>query len=310
MPSSHVVLTTKHPEIPKADFAFCIDFKKGEGSASRVFSATHEFIKACEHLDRKLITSIDANIETVMVLEDIEAGSLKTWLRNVISAIDDQALKDLDWKFLVGKYLVSAKYCVLNWINKEEDEPRDLLSLSREIQDLAAETDVRHIPDYAPISPSALINAVKDFENVKEILSEGDKASFITSDREVEINLKIKLDIENIEALAVKETQTHSVPSMVLIIKKPDYLGSSMWDLRYGQRAISVKIEDNKWLKEFQDRKVDVRPGDALRCQVRIEMLYGHDNELIREKYYIEKVHSVEENQYYRQTTLFAEEKE
>ena len=310
MSSSDIVLTNKHPEIPKADFAFCIDFKKGEGSASRVFSATHEFIKACEHLDRKLITSIDANIETVMVLEDIEAGSLKTWLRNKITAIDDKDLKNLNWKPIVGQFLVDAKYCVLNWINEEGDEPRDLVSLSEEIQDQAAKTDVRHIPAYTPISPSDLIKAVKDFENVKEILSEEDKASFITLDREVEINLRIKLDIENIEALAVKETQTYPISSIILIVKKPDYLGSSMWELRLGQKPISAKIEDVKWLQDFQSRKINVRPGDALRCSVRHEISYGYDNELVREKFYVEKVHNVEENRYHRQATLFTEEED
>ena len=92
-----VTLTTKKPGPPKADFAFYVDFKRGEGSASRVFSATHDFIRACESLDGELLSSIDSNIETVMVLEDIEAGSLKTWLRNSLRAADDQALKDLDW---------------------------------------------------------------------------------------------------------------------------------------------------------------------------------------------------------------------
>ena len=39
---AEITLTTKKPEPPEADFAFYIDFKRGEGSASRVFSATHD----------------------------------------------------------------------------------------------------------------------------------------------------------------------------------------------------------------------------------------------------------------------------
>ena len=85
---------------------------------------------------------------------------------------------------------------------------------------------------------------------------------------------------------------------MVLIVKKPDYLGTSMWDLRHGRRPVSARIEDTKWLERFQSRRVDVRPGDALRCRVRIEMLYGHDNELIAERHAIEEVHEVLENKY------------
>lgn len=298
MAPAEVIITTSIPTPPIADFAFYIDFKKGEGSASRVFSATHDFIKACESLDRELVNSIDANIETVMVLEDIEAASLKTWLRNVLHSSDDQALKDLDWKPQVGKYLVRAKYLVLRWIDNG-DAPRDLPALDREIQKLAAETDVRHMPDYSPVNPAALIKAIRDFEGVKDHLVAGDTASMIISDEEtVEFNLSVRLNVEDIEALAIRETQTHSIPSMVLIVKRPDYLGMSMWDLRHGSRPISARIEDEEWLKDFQGRKVDIRPGDALRCQVRIEMMYGHDNELIAEKHYIERVHEVLENQF------------
>ncbi len=36
---AEIILTTKKPEPPKADFAFYIDFKRGEGSASRVRTA-------------------------------------------------------------------------------------------------------------------------------------------------------------------------------------------------------------------------------------------------------------------------------
>ena len=45
-----------------------------------------------------------------MVLEEIETGSIKIWLGNQLNRVDDDALKKLDWKPLVGKYLVRAKY--------------------------------------------------------------------------------------------------------------------------------------------------------------------------------------------------------
>ena len=308
MAHADVTVTTRRPETPSADFAFYIDFERGKGSASRVFSATHAFIRACERLDRELITSIDASIETVMVLEDIQAASLKTWFRNILRAADDQALKELDWKPLVGAYLVQAKYMILRWIDDNETS-RSLPNLGRNIQRLAEKTDVRHMPDYTPINPSALITSIRDFDGVKDHLVEGDKASFIMPDAEdFDFNLSTRVDLEEIEELAVRETQVHSVPSMVLIVRRPDYLGTSMWDLRHGRRAISAKFEHQDWLYQFQRRQVDIRPGDAIKCQVRIELRYGHDNELIAERYFIERVHEVLENQY-EQDSLLPDEK-
>lgn len=259
------------------------------GPASRVFLATHDFIKACEALDDELVRSIDSNIETVLVLEDIQAGSIKTWLRNTLAATEDDALKTLDWRPLVGKYLVRAKYAVIRWID-DDSVPRSLPDLRREIQQIAVETDVRHLPDYTAPSPGALVQAIQDFQAVKDRLVPGDRATMLTRDGDIEFNLSVSLPIEDIEALAVATTITNPPAEMILPVKKPDYLGDSKWELRHGRRNISAKIEHQDWLRQFQNRQVDVRPGDALRCTVQIENLYGFDNELLTERYTVLEV--------------------
>jgi hypothetical protein len=287
---AEVSLTTRHPEPPAADFAFEIDFKRGEGSPSRVFLAINDFILGCQRLDAELAHTIDNNIETVLVLEDIEAGSIKVWLRNSLRATEDDALKTLDWKPLVGKYLVRAKYVVLRWLD-DGTAPKSLPDLARQIQAIATETDVKHLPDYQPPSPTAILDAVRDFQAVKNQLVAGDRAAYIPGDGEpLEINLTTRWNIEDIEALAVKEKVEFPIAPMILAVKKPDYLGDSKWELRHGKKPISAKIEDVLWLRRFQNREVDVRPGDALRCEVKIEHLYGHDNELLSERYTIVRV--------------------
>lgn len=292
-----LTLSEREPPAPRADFGFEIDFQRGIGPASRVFTATHDFIKACEALDHELVKSIDSSIETVLMLEDIEAGSIKTWLRNSLSAADDDALKTLDWKPLVGKYLVRAKYAVIRWIDDDEF-PRSLPDLRREIQQIAAETDVRHLPDYTAPSPGALVKAVHDFQSVKNRLLPGDRATMLTNDGNIEFNLSVRLDVDDIEALAVAQTIKNPPAEMILPVKKPDYLGDSKWELRHGRRNISAKIEHQEWLKQFQNRQVDVRPGDALRCTVEIEILYGFDNELIAERYTVIEVKEVLMNRF------------
>lgn len=124
MSDAVVTLSEKRPPSPRSDFAFEIDFLKGAGSASRVFSATSDFIRACELLDAELVQSIDSNIQTVMMLEDIEVGSIRTFLKTVCEAVDDDALKNLDWRPLVGQYLVKAKYAVIRWADDEKPEKK------------------------------------------------------------------------------------------------------------------------------------------------------------------------------------------
>lgn len=260
--TAEVTLTSRRPEPPIADFAFEIDFKRGEGSASRVFLAINDFIRGCEQIDAELAHGIDTSIETVLVLEDIEAGSIKVWLRNILRAVEDGALKTLDWKRAVGTYLVRAKYVIIRWLD-DESSPKSLPKLSREIAEIAAETDVRHLPDYQAPSPKALLDAAHDFAAAKNQLVPGDKAAYIPRDSEpLEINLSVRWNIEDIEAMAVRETVKFPIATMILAVNKPDYLGDSNWGLRRGKREISAKIEDVEWLKRFQMRQVDVRPGD------------------------------------------------
>ena len=79
----------------------------------------------------------------------------------------------------------------------------------------------------------------------------------------------------------------------VIKVKKPDYLGDSMWELKYRDRVIPAKITDHDWLLEFQSRKVDVRPGDALSVVLQTQINYGFQGEEISVHYRILKVKEV-----------------
>jgi len=291
------ITTTDHdPGKPDdADFAVIVDFKKGEESPTRVFTAATELIRSFEALDRILAKSVDSSITPVMVLEDVEIGSLKIWLKNALKSTDDQALKDLDWRPAVGKYLVRAKYVVLRWVD-QDDVPRSLQDLRKEIRDLASETDVRHLPDYAPPDPSGLVEIAKQLQDAKKKLGPNDRIFFEGTEGKVEVDLTVDINPDELAKLATKETIKMPPAEMILAVKKPDYLGNSKWELRHGKRSISVRMEDSSFVNSFQSRNQDVRPGDALRCMVSVEMRYGFDNELISETYAVEEVSEVLED--------------
>ena len=79
----------------------------------RVFDAASALIDALDSFDKAVVVSIGGKIEPTMVLEDVQSGSLKVVLKNVLLGIDDEALKSGDWKRLVGTFLLKAKYSAL-----------------------------------------------------------------------------------------------------------------------------------------------------------------------------------------------------
>ena len=62
----------------QSDYYLEVNFKKGTESPSRVFRTMSELIDTFQELDRHLVNSIDIRIEPVLLLDDIESGSIKT----------------------------------------------------------------------------------------------------------------------------------------------------------------------------------------------------------------------------------------
>jgi hypothetical protein len=307
-----ITLTDKKPKFPtESDFAIYIDFKKDAQRPQRIFQTADALITALQKLDKSLCGAIDSQIIPIMVLEEIEVGSLKIWLKNTLENIDDNAIKELKWKSIVGKYLVKAKYAIINFCEKnQKTDSKELIKLSNQIKEIAQETNVKYLPDYKAPNIMELAKAIQDISISKSFLDKEDKMRYIGNENEsVEFNLSIKFDPENFEELLTKEIVDVQETSINLIIKKPDYLGSSSWELRHGRKKIVAKIEDEQWLKDFHDRKKDVRPGDALKCKMKQRFHYGFDNELIAEKYTITKVEGILENTY-KQSDLFDEDDE
>lgn len=302
-----IEMTSERPLEPPHDMEIRISFVKDKGTPSRIFLAATDMIQALEQMDKVLIKSISSEITPLMMLEDVEVGSLKIILKNILNQTDDQALKDLEWKPLVGQFLVKAKYLILKWADNDEPS-KSLPDLRRDIQSLAAETDVRRLPDYAPVDPTALMNAVQKVQSSKERLIEGDIIYYNGNgiDEEYPLNMNVHIDSNSILDIATKLTETTPLMSLKLAVKKPDYLGSSKWEMRHGKRTISVRIDDELFLQRFQERKIDVRPKDSLRCSVQVEMKYGYDNELISETYIIASVDGVIQDDNY-QEQLFDE---
>jgi hypothetical protein len=282
----------------KADFCIEIDFQKGIGSPSRVFRAMTDLIETFQSIDKALVDSIDTKIEPIVVIEDIETGSLKTWLAYKISyglrEIDDDALKNIDWKKQVGKYLVKAKYIVLNYIeNKTEIKSlNEIKELETKLLKSAEETDIIHFPSYAPVQRQRLLPNLNQLNKALGHLTKNDKAIYISSENSIEMNAEFNVTPEKLEELLTHET-LKSKSEMILKVKKPDYLGESMWEFRFGTHPLEAKIIDINWLKDFQNREKDVRPGDSLRVIVETSVRYGYDNEVVGVHYDIIEVKEI-----------------
>jgi hypothetical protein len=282
------------PEQLKADFGIEVRFTPGTPDPSRVFRSMTALIDSFKDFDHQLVQSIDIALEPVLLLEDIEVGSLRTWLRSVISSVDDSSLKSGDWKKVIGDYLVRAKYIIVSKL-----EGKTQISNRAEIQEIETEllaaaeaTDIKRIPSYRPVPLPRIIDAIEHIDAALANLASTDSATLLTPSGNASFNMILKIAPDSLKDLLVKEHLTND-STLILKVKRPDYLGDSMWDFKLGEHPIQAKITDREWLADFQSRKIDVRPGDALRATVRQTIGYGYDADVVYDRYEITKVSEV-----------------
>lgn len=275
---------------PEGDIEIKIDYSDVDGSPARVFDIAAGIIRAFEGVDRALLDSIDSSITTEFVLEDVEKSSLRVVLKNVLRSLDDDALRSLNWKKQVGTYLVKGKYAALEWLDRKPGAER-IEDLTERIRRLAVETDVRHLPDYAPISPTRLAQPLDEFQRIKRRFRAGEGLTVTLGKDEYTVDIASDwIPSEHIEEARGAQDLSNDI-DMVLTIRKPDLLGKTMWQFKHGKANLSASIADETWFHEFHAGKHPVVPGDALRVRARWESQYDEKGELIEQKVSIIRVY-------------------
>jgi hypothetical protein len=275
-----------------AAFALTVDFVKGKGDPSRPFRTMIGLIEALGRFDQDLVRSVDVQIEPLLLLEDVEAGSIKSWLATVLRSADDTALQSGDWKRVVGDYLVKGKYELLRKLDGATSitDPKLLEDLQSGLLVEAEKTNVRGLPGYAPMSRTRLAAHIADVTTSLEYLEDGDTATYESrNERAVPFNRSLRVDdAEMTELLSIRTISNED--QMILKVKKPDFLGSSMWEFHYEGHAIEARIEDYQWLDSFHTIGAIVLPGGALRAIVRVEVSYDDQNEALPPRHTVLKV--------------------
>lgn len=276
------------------DFGIKLEFEPNSEEPSRIFRTMTGLIEACDVIDNDLATSISIRVKHVLVLEDVQAGSLTAWLKYVLKSIDDDAVKNLDWKKAVGAYLVKGKRKLVEFL---EDRPTiqkasEIYELQGILGEAAGEAGLTLISLSSPVPAPRVAEDLRLLSDATTPLNPGDKAQFVTDEGPVSINTSFRLTSEAIEKILTQDSSTKRV-EMTLVVKKPDFLGDSMWEFRHEGKRIPAKVLDSEWLKTFHHGAIAFRSGDALRAFVEIQTNYGNDGKVLGTHYRLLRVMEV-----------------
>ena len=286
-----------------------IDYEPGSVDPARVFRAMAQLIDTLHAIDRDIVGTLGLELEPIVVLERVEAGSIRAFLRTIISAAHDDALLKLEWRPLIGQYLVRAKHKALRWLDDKTtiDSRADLTQLQEIIVAEAPELPSSGLALPAAIPPARLLEDVQALSTALEQLAPGDAVTYTANGASTPVSTGIHISSERIEELLTQATQ-RSETEMVLLVKKPDYLGRSRWEFKQEDHLIEASIADADWLARFRDGSILLKPGYALHALVLSEVSLGFEGQVVSTRHRITKVLGVIAGEQADQSDFFDDE--
>jgi len=272
-------------------FDLYLDFRPSEGEPSRVFHVMAEVIDSLQDLDSDLARIISPYYQPTLVLDDVVSGSIRAKIRDIVKDIPDDALKEANFKKIFGHFLHKAKYRILKWCeeNNEIESIEQIRALESEIISVAVETDAKHLPAYSSIETRALLTHINTIQMALKRLDDQDQLEYRSEFGTAKFNGNLAISHQIIRDVLTREVIT-SEGIRVVKVKKPDYLGNSKWGLRYQGHSVEAKIRHSEWLAKFQSKDVIVQPGDSLKVNLRQEISYGYEGEVVHITYEILEV--------------------
>lgn len=279
------------PEDKRPDFCLAIDFARDSKNPGRVFKSMAALIEAMEGLDSILIESIDSKIKPVLLLDSVESGSIKVWLKQFIELIPDDSLNKLDWKPIIGQYLVRAKHFLLSKVDPAAPLPNreSIEEISAGINEIARSTNVKLLPVYKKIPAADIAHGIKMVTDATSRLSPEDSVMFYSDDGDASIPSAVTIEQSQInEVLSHEIIENRAIK--ILMVRRPDFLGDAAWEFRHEDKRYPARIDDIAWLDEFRDGRHDIRPGDALKVEVREVTSYDQNGEVVSDTRSITKI--------------------
>ena len=233
-----------------------------------------------------LAGSVELQMQTVAVVEEVAKHSISLWLRAHARSRGNADVSGAKLDSSLLKFLARGTLAIIAWL--DGSATLQLADLQQAIRVLAWGTSVTTTAN--PVLPAStqLVEAISAWQSAKEGVAGTDSVRIITNNGSATLDLTKSIS-EPRALLLARKVVNHSA-EMIFVVEMPDYRGSGEWQLKHGSARTTAIAEPGTLLDKFYRRELDVRPGDALRCKVDVETSYGPDHEVLAERYRIVEI--------------------
>lgn len=274
-------------------FEIYIDYDKDSDNPERVFLSLAKLVSEFSNFDNIVCETLPVKVNHRIILDKVEDGSIKAFFKQAIELIEDEPLKNLDLKGIIGHALVKGKHKLLETLKEDPSKPTvDVKQLQTDIFELSKDIKTNQLQTITPIPPIKLAKCLEGVNTAFGHLTSKDRFKYISKDTTTETHFNKTFSMAYEKTQLIEQNMTKNYKAL-LVVKKPDLLSdSSQWEFKYNDTCIKARIEDTDWLSKFQNREFSIQAKDSIECDLQIQTkdITGVKTEVI---YTVTKVYKV-----------------
>lgn len=274
------------------EYEIKLDFEK-DNNAVNIFNTLLELHQGIDVYNKALVNCISKDISVYSVVMDIEKGSIKVKLQDIVKRLPHNELleKFIDIpsdaiKSSIKDILIKGKDVLFEVSELDASQFDKEEFLYKKTEKIILESNLSSFG--AHVSKEKII---KSADHVYKSIRNSKNDIYINENNGnyKKINKSFEVNLENTFHDNIRENTI----DIKMIIKKPVFVGHSKWELLYENKTYDTVIEDETFKDKLHNREIAIMSGDLLECNFKSRLTYNDENEIIESKYYILKVYAV-----------------
>ena len=258
------------------DLVLTIEYNKDASNPEQYFYAVGKMIEGLRIIDTEVSRCIEQDLDTEIVLSDVEKGSIKIFLKTAVKKTEKLALS-IDEENRVKKITKKVLLKALDLIaDKDEEIDKNILEFEQEVQKEINASNINQLGIYDSLSRCNYLKGVAKIEEGISVVPTGGKTIYLSDVGKLrEIKKKRIFTEDKIKALCAN-LELQNIDTVSLKIKTANFYGDAKWEFFLENKIIKANIVDYDWLNSYRNREFALYPGDSL--VVRLEELRNITN--------------------------------
>ena len=269
------------------DTKYCIKFDIPKNISVIAFiTKMNAFLNEIQNFNRSIVDGIDETYMVESYIEDIEKGSIKWWLRDILYRLDDKAIDkfvDKPIKTAVASILKLTKIKAIESLGKGDSHAitQNVKNIIKNSKELENNKEKLLLED--KLNQDKMLTSLSKMSKISKELNGG---VFIGG--ESEDYLQIKENFTYIENNNNEEILEENTIIDIYDLLTPTNKENCKWELGDGENKIKCHMNDISFFENY--KKNTIRLGGHEKLKLRIKKVTIKKNCNFKKEYFIEEV--------------------